>query len=351
MDRDVLWASGLVEEGRLAGQNFRGVPLYRPYRSGDFDRLARRLSQADLAGVTGGVSWRWGSQFDRHNLLGAELALRVAEYTTMACVLGESVAGVDLISRLLGTRVRAGSSRAADALFVREDGMLIAVEITATVTKNLQQKAENWASVLQADKQRRLVVLFLECSHPDFVGRGNRVHAQLQTVVNKAANSSMPMVMNDVPDRMLVARWRDWFPSPGEVHRRFLALEAAVPTGQNARDRWRQVWALDPFAFPWDGGDEVEEAETINRFRSLYGVPHWMRSRTPEYSALAPKHEKLDDKGAADTADVGRAHTAVAQPGPVRPLFVAEPTLARPVEVAMPRPTSLLGFPPRPPYR
>ena len=287
VDADVLWASGLVDRGHFHSslRNAAGVRLYRPERTGDFDALSTKLPYTDWVGVTGGVGWKWGNQFDRHNVLAAELGLRAAEYTDIACVLGESMSGIAHLSGALNCDLAVSSSRAADGLFVREDGMLVAIEISASVTSNLREKIEHWIEVLVADKSKRLTVLFVECAHPDFASSNGEVHRQLRKMVAKQAHGSMATALAEVPERMLLTRWTDWFPGAGRVTTEFLGLGAVRPTGQQG-NRWEKVSLLDPFAFPFDGGDPSRESAVLNQCRSLFGVPHWMRTPSLDYSAI-----------------------------------------------------------------
>ena len=220
-DRALLWAAGLVQRGTLVLDGVRQHPgtadrlrLYRPdLHCGSFDRLARRLSYAEWVGVTGGWGWAQGAQFDRHNLLAVELCLRVAEWCDVAAVLGESLATwKTMLDPTAG--VPATSRRAADAAWVRPDGLTIAVEMTSHVASHSKEKAQAWADALARDESRSTMVLFVEAAHPDRRESGHNVHL-LRRHVAAAANSTMDHVLADVPSRMAVVRWVDWFPAPG----------------------------------------------------------------------------------------------------------------------------------------
>ena len=55
--------------------------MYRPAHTKVFDTvLSPRLTFPEWVAVTGGQPWSSASQFDRHNLLAAELGLRLLEY-------------------------------------------------------------------------------------------------------------------------------------------------------------------------------------------------------------------------------------------------------------------------------
>ncbi len=241
-DRALLWAAGLVQRGTLVLDGVRQHPgtadrvrLYRPdLHCGSFDRLARRLSYAEWVGVTGGWGWAQGAQFDRHNLLAVELCLRVAEWCDVAAVLGESLATwKTMLDPTAG--VPATSRRAADAAWVRPDGLTIAVEMTSHVASHSKEKAQAWADALARDESRSTMVLFVEAAHPDRRESGHNVHL-LRRHVAAAANSTMDHVLADVASRMAVVRWVDWFPAPGLVDPSVVSLPVWRPTGPGRSD-------------------------------------------------------------------------------------------------------------------
>ena len=223
--------------------------LYRPdLHAGSFDRLARRLSYAEWVGVTGGWGWAQGAQFDRHNLLAVELCLRVAEWCDVAAVLGESLATwKTMLDPTAG--VPASSRRAADAAWVRPDGLTVAVEMTSHVASHSKEKAQAWADALARDESRSTMVLFVEAAHPDRRESGHNVHL-LRRHVAAAANSTMDHVLADVASRMAVVRWVDWFPAPGMVDPSVVGLPVWRPTGAG-QTVWEPANLLDPFDVPF----------------------------------------------------------------------------------------------------
>lgn len=274
-DRDVLWASGLTQRGRyLTGFGRDHVPeLVRVSNTTDFDGLAARLSYRQWVGVTGGQPWRFGGQFDRHNLIAAEVALRVAELTDAALVMGEQMASISLLAAGL-TRVPPRTTRSADAVVVRSDGLRIAVEVTATVTSDFRKKIARWAELLTSDTHRGLAVVFVEASHPDLAAKNVGTH--LAQAVHDASHASMDAVIAKVPERMMVVRYADWFPGPGLVARDFAGLPATRPVGP-AGQRWRPVNMLDPFDLVYSR-PAPDAGAVLSNASLLYGVPHWMRT-------------------------------------------------------------------------
>ena len=73
--------------------------VYRPSNTTVFDkRVAPHLTFPEWVSVTGGQPWSSASQFDRHNLLAAELGLRLFEYADIGTVLGEKLSSIELLA-------------------------------------------------------------------------------------------------------------------------------------------------------------------------------------------------------------------------------------------------------------
>lgn len=275
--RDLLLASGLAQEGRLSRGVVGGgsVTLLRPDYLGDMETMSTLLDYTDWVGISGGQRWTWGSQFDRHNLLGTELALRVAEWCDVGAVLGESMANLHLLAPP-ECKISA-STRAADAVIIRQDGLRIAVETTAATTNSLAAKVAKWADILARDTTRMLAVVFVEAAHPDRQQTRYQVKLLegLRSAIHNAATATIDHQLNDVAERMTMVRWSDWFPEPGKVVADFAAMPAIRPTGPR-NDRWQPVDLLNPFdlAAPLD---PERAAAAVTNSNLLYGTPHWLR--------------------------------------------------------------------------
>lgn len=274
-DRALLWAAGLIQKGTfVTGLKHGHAPmLLRPDPEGRIDMLSDRMTYTEWVGVTGGQPWRWGSQFDRHNILGTELALRVAEWCEIGTVFGEALAGLNILAPE-EVRVPESVTRAADAVLVRPDGMRIAVELTTSVTPNMQTKIKKWVDVLTANTSGGLAVVFVDATHPDRSRQA--VTVALQKAITEAAHCSMDATLADVPERMSIARWREWFPEPGLVARSFEWLAAHRPTGPDGAT-WEPVNLLDPFDLEFEPDDPVAAQAVLTNANLLYGVPHWLR--------------------------------------------------------------------------
>src|SRR5690625_3385371 len=99
---------GIFTTGLVSTKVSSRAKLYRPAAVGAVERdLLPHLTYPERILVTGGYRYTGGGQFDRHNLLTAELALRVAEFLPrVGTVLGESLSGRSE-ERRVGTECRA----------------------------------------------------------------------------------------------------------------------------------------------------------------------------------------------------------------------------------------------------
>lgn len=305
--------AALVERGTFVSELGSQPPgranrLYRPGNVEAFDVYAAGLDYPELVGVTAGRDWTRGAQFDRHNILAAELALRVAEYCDVATVLGEQLAHLDALS----TDRRGTHPSCADAVLVRADGHRIAVELTASFGDNTIRKIDKWARILATTDTHRvgLSVVFVEAANPDRPrGTIADIYRSMRSAVGRAALGTPDAVRCGVPQRMAVARWPEWFPAARSCSTEFLSLAAWRPTGPHAQ-RWRPVNLLDPFDLEFDPADPDAGQPLIRNSRHLLGVPKWMRDPTPAgqfTSALlaqAGLDQPLDPPARADV----RAH-------------------------------------------
>lgn len=268
-----LFSTGLIELGRIISvAHATGFPLLaRPSNRGDWAGLYDRLSFDDWVGLTAGQNWRWGSQHDRHNVLSAEIALRAAEYLPeIELVLGEQLCALQK-QNLPGLTIPAQSTHlAADAMLVRDDGLRIMVETTAS-SRGLEDKARRWAEVLATDVSRSMVVVFLLASHPDRASQMTR--PTLTRAVAHAARDQLSYRMAGVPQRMMVAAWSDWFPGRHQFTDRFVRLRGTVPTGMGSNP-WEPI---DLVGSQRCDGPRTSQRTLLDNASALYGIPQWQR--------------------------------------------------------------------------
>ena len=213
-----------------------------------------------------------GHQYDRHNILTTELSLRAAEMCPLRSVLGEAVA---TWPRLFGPKLQPNPHRSADAVWVREDGLKIAVELTATFTTATVTKIEQLAELIVRDTTKSLVVLFVVAAHPKD-GRSSDVTNRLRQAIKKSSHSSMSRILAEVENRMVLTKWESWFPAPGLVSRDFVALSAQRYSSVDKE--WSFTWLLDPYDITFAEAFSPESEETSTRLNDVFGTPWWMRT-------------------------------------------------------------------------
>jgi hypothetical protein len=262
--------------------------LYRPAATDVFKRLIEpTLTGPELLTVTGGQPWSSGGQYDRHNVLAAELALRAAEVLPIGTVMGETFASVDLLlGSGLGKTVKKPDNRRADGVIVRTDGLRIAYEITATASRALESKVRRWAQALAAHplETSGLVVVFIAAPHPDRKDGKNPLTA-IRNAVSDVLRD-FPGTGTDSPAaRIGVASWSDLFPARHELSVNFFRLEAdfAIGYGKGAA-KWVPRGLLDEQKFePWKTFDATA---VIDNAPLLGATPHWLREAGKDYTPL-----------------------------------------------------------------
>lgn len=244
--------AGLVQMGITS--TTRGRPkLLRPAPPWEaHDRLLEELPFGQLVTVTGGQNWASGPDTPRHNVLATEVALRAAEYCDVASVLTEEY------SRLgeLAGRPRSPEGwminprAAADLTIVRTDGLRIAVEVTATTSKNLERKIESYAHLFANGAPDLVVVFLLVPSLAPGAPRPSKLRGKVESLIETAVRRHPGTSFAPSAHQFGVTAWDEWFPAPGLLSERFLALTAARPADVTQARVWSPVDFLDAGALP-----------------------------------------------------------------------------------------------------
>lgn len=281
--------------------------LYRPSDSNVFEKeLKDTLTWPEWLSVTGSYPWKAGGQYDRHNVLSTELALRASEFLPIGTILGEKFSTVDLLAGSgLGKKVKKPDNRSADGTIVRSDGMRVAFELTASATKGFESKIRRWAQVISERplETSGLTVVFVAAPHTDHsvrVGTDPRqeIYRRLAKVLRE-----FPGTGKDSPAaRIGVASWSEWFPARHEMSEAFFSLRAdfAINDGKGA-DRWATRSLLDMEFAPWHTFDATA---VIDNSKLLTATPHWLRKGEHTHLIGTP---------------MDRAGVAVPHPAPARP--------------------------------
>lgn len=292
------FAAGLIDRGTFAsallpGASRERATVYRPSRSDVFDsRLAPLLSYEQKVAITGGLPWDFRRQYDRHNLLTAELGLRVAEWCEVGTVLGEKFSTVELLAGTGAGNPPLRDERAADMTIVRADGMRIAVELTASAGPDFKEKVRRWAALLadQSLSRSGLSVIFVEAAPPDGehrFGHGGKVRSAVHKAVTEVVREFPGTGADRVAERIGVVSWAQWFPGHGMATDEFTRLEVLRPTGP-AADRWHRAGMLDEIEVPFTPHDPAAMTAVVENASLLLGTPHWLRvrERAPHLWAL-----------------------------------------------------------------
>lgn len=280
------YASGLLDVGIFASGLVRTsasgtARLYRPSRSNVFDsRLAPMLTYPEQVLVTGGGKYRSGGQWDRHNLLTAELALRAAEFCTIGTVLGEMYASIDsLAGSGIGRTPIRKRNMSADTVIVRPDGLRVAVEVTASVTNALREKVTRWCEHLaQASLGASGLTVMFVCAPPPDRGyhRGDFVN-QVRTLIKQVVSKFLGGRAGErVADRVMVSAWEDYFPAPGMVHPDFFTLRAWRTQGRTD-SAWEAVDSLDEFDFGFEAFNPEALQAILSGQVAIASAPVWLR--------------------------------------------------------------------------
>lgn len=270
----LLFDAGLIQRGRCyyGGRVVDDVPeMFRPNNEAPKVDL-RGLRYKDWLGATLGGNLVKGHQYDRHNVLMTELSLRAAEICPLRSVLGEAVASW---TQVFGPALKPNPCRSADAVWIRDDGMKIAIEMAANFSASTVSKVDQLAELLARDSTKSTVVLFVIAAHPKG-GRAGDLGLKLRQAVKKSAHSSMNRILADVENRMVIAKWEDWFPAPGLVSFDFVRLRAQRYIASD--DEWSPIDVLDPFDAPFPGADNPQLKPLFKHLNDVFGAPHWMRT-------------------------------------------------------------------------
>lgn len=304
-----LWAAGLVERGTINSKR-PGLPyLYRPIRSPEVEHWVAQLPLADRLALTAGQPWTEGPRYaERHNLIAAEMGLRLAEFCEIGTVLGEAVGGHHLLD-VTGQRDKTGSD-AADLVIVRPDGLRVAVEMTMG-RSGLERKVARTIDLLcETDfDESGTMVLFVEAASP-YSTMQTTVWNRLRRVISEQVAARPDGPARRLAERIAVARWSWWFPGPGLVHPSFVSLACHRPTG-TAAGRWRRADLLDVIDVGFSPADDGP-LDVLANAACVAGVPHWLRTGTGtlDVTGFALEHIGL----AGGPLDPRRSDPAAASP-------------------------------------
>ncbi|MFC4225418.1 hypothetical protein [Lysinibacter cavernae] len=285
-----LFTLDLIDRGAMQSalphrQTAQRMQFLRPTRSTSFNRLIKpKMTYAELVSVTAGRPFLTGGQYDRHNVLSTELALRVAEFTNVSAVLGEKVSdGATVAFEGWGQQVAyPGAGHRGDLTILRRDGLRIVVEVTASVNNAFNKKVEKWARLLSTRTMAEtgFVVVFVAAESPDTkLHSEGSVITQIRNGISRATRVYPGVGTNRTAERIFCVDWREWFPEPHASTNGFPVLVARRPTGVfGTPDLWEPARILSELDVPFTPKPELQPLAAAHNAKSLRGQPHWLRT-------------------------------------------------------------------------
>src|SRR5699024_1600683 len=119
-----------------------------------------------------------------------------------------------------------------DAGIVRRDGLVIAIETTASVGESFRRKVTKWAQTLQRHPSYELplVVLFVDAATPSQAASAaadNTTGPEIRAAIREAVRDYPGTALNRTAERLGMVSWPTWFPAPHEATKDFLDLTAS----------------------------------------------------------------------------------------------------------------------------
>ena len=239
------------------------------------DRLDPNTARTVTVGGDPGLGRRGAH---RHDLVAAEIGLRLVELRGDLTVFGETHATA---AALLGDP-DAHRAWAADLCVVRGDGLRVAVEIVGqSTTAQLADKITRWGRALAGWSHHRtgLVVVFVNAAaghHNDLTSRLKTAHRQALTPNTLARHGAAATVeqVNNARSQILIADLCDWWPAARVCSPGFVGGDAFyTPDGEE----WLPVKALTNSSrgIPFDPPDPAVFAYPAEAAARLAATPRW----------------------------------------------------------------------------
>ncbi len=294
----IPWSAGILQWGHPT-DFFKPLRLVRPSH-GIPTRFLNSLTYRERLSVFGGQTAVMHGRMARHNILNAEVSLRVAERLghLFPIVLGEGASFAKVL--MPAAKNKEPSYSVGDAVWVRSDGLRIIVE-TGNKADSIIEKIKRWAPVLTDDARgnRSLYLLFVI---PNQYKRTDWVKYAKEKI-STSVFSALALAGYDaryLASRVGIVEWSDWFPAYQEINE-----DAFAPLRVWQLDR-QQHWNMTSLADPYTTECEVNQADadkSIGYAKHLYGVPHFLRDNPIDISEdLLYLAKKLASANLAPTA-------------------------------------------------
>lgn len=249
-----LFDFGIVARGvfRTPGRSGRTPYIYSLADSATLHRYLHELPDEVRTGILAGHDRpTFAERHIRHNILVAEATLRTIETDVMIThVDGEHSAGLhQLLGKHTPTSYR---SMHADAVWWREDGLRIVVELAASTNwEHIRRRLTRWAQLLVTlpREHTNLVVVWLVAvndDHDKVLRRTRRTYEkilELGTTDRIGGEVASPNMLARARRQLTIASWQDWYPTPYDVSEAGRDLVAAAPING---DRWHVLDLTNP---------------------------------------------------------------------------------------------------------
>lgn len=298
-DRSLLatmWNAGLIELCEMGslfrpGERHHNGLLVRPTRPGAMLReLVEQMSYSEWLSTSAGMTFDADRQFARHNILATELGLRMAEFGNVGTVLGEKLSSMSLLAYSgVGDPVpTTGVNNGADLTLVRNDGLRIAVEVTASVSGGwLYDKVERLVRIMHQRPLAHtgLCVLFVIAPRREIVlNEPREMLRKVKKDIQKAVHAFPGKHFDPTAARIGVVSWPDLFPDGESAAPDLRQLPIERPTGPgyigdpNAENVWERAYFLDPSSVPFTPDNPEAMTAVVDSAAGLRGVPHAVRT-------------------------------------------------------------------------
>ncbi|MHB1731964.1 MAG: hypothetical protein ACYCU8_00650 [Ferrimicrobium acidiphilum] len=268
----VPWSAGILQWGHPT-DFFRRLRVVRPAYSMP-PRFLNSLTYRERLSVFGGSTTVMHGRTTKHNILNAEISLRVGERLghLFPIILGEGAAFAKVL--MPQAKNKSPSYSVGDAVWVRADGLRVIVE-TGDRADPIVEKIKRWAAVLADDARgsRSLYLLFvIPNAH-----KGADWMKDTRDKISAGIFSALALAGYDakyIASRVGVIEWSEWFPGYHEINNdSFSPLRVWQLDNQR---QWRSVSLTDPYSIECDV-DPSDAKKSIGYAQHLYGVPHFLR--------------------------------------------------------------------------
>ena len=298
-DRSLLstmWNAGLIELCEMGalfrpGDRHHEGLLVRPTRPGPILReLEEQMSYSEWLSTTAGMPFDSDRQFARHNVLATELGLRMAEFGNVGTVLGEKLSSMSMLAYAgVGDPVpTTGAANGADLTLIRNDGLRIAVEVTASLGGGwIYDKVEKLVRILHRRplSHTGLCVLFVVAPRREAVSLEPReMLKKVKKDIQKAVHAYPGKHTDPTAARIGVVSWPDLFPDGESAAPDLRKLPVERPTGPGyvgdpgAENVWERTYFLDPVSVPFTPDNPDAMTAIMANAAGLRGVPHAVRT-------------------------------------------------------------------------